>query len=249
MPRLRDEFNLSSKIKYLFWRLNGSKHSISCVMRNGGVLQLRPKPTDDLALAYEIFIEKVYAIPNTFPQYKDINYIVDLGANIGYSCLYWCLNYPNAKVLAFEPHPLHVDILNKHLEINNIKDKVTVVSKAVGVQDATSCITDCGINSALTEDSHGKGIRVPVVDFYKLSHPKQIDLLKMDIEGTEYDILNHAHFGDLDIRLCVFEWHTKSGVVGIKSWCVDRLKYCGYNRIEHHANFSDDFGLIWASRD
>src|SRR6516165_5292425 len=46
--------------------------------------------------------------------------IVDLGANVGYSCLWWANLCPNAEIEAFEPHPIHAELLRWHIRKNGL---------------------------------------------------------------------------------------------------------------------------------
>lgn len=63
----------------------------------------------------EIFIDHCYDIPNLPPN----PFIVDAGANIGLFSLYMKRNYPQAKILAFEPAPACYDVLSRNLALND----------------------------------------------------------------------------------------------------------------------------------
>jgi hypothetical protein len=47
---------------------------------------------------------------------------------------------------------------------------------------------------------------VPVVDLLKTNH--DVELLKMDIEGAEWDILTDPRLSELKARAIVLEWHS-----------------------------------------
>ena len=58
----------------------------------------------------EIFEHKVYSVP---PYMRDrTTCVIDVGANIGASALFFALAYPNAKIVCFEPNPLPLPLLH-----------------------------------------------------------------------------------------------------------------------------------------
>jgi FkbM family methyltransferase len=132
----------------------------------------------------EIFVDESYKFA---PKTKDI-LIYDCGANIGVSCLYFSLNYPDSKIKAFEADPNIAKILSNNLNSNKIKN-VEIIEKAVWK-------TNEGINISL-EGSDGASIyftenvvKVPSIRLKELIEKEtKIDLLKMDIEGAEYEVL------------------------------------------------------------
>jgi len=61
--------------------------------------------------------------------------IIDIGANIGDSPIYFTLN--NAKkVIALEPYPYSYNIALKNIKKNNMEDKITLLNSGYG-QDGT----------------------------------------------------------------------------------------------------------------
>jgi len=49
----------------------------------------------------EIFVRQVYR--EAVRTGRDVKLIVDLGAYVGYSCIYFLQEYPRARFIAFEP--------------------------------------------------------------------------------------------------------------------------------------------------
>ena len=85
-----------------------------------------------------------------------------------------------------------------------------------------------------------------MVDVLELLRNQKIDILKMDIEGSEYEILADERFADLDIGAIVMEWHTPPGETRGKAWCDDRLRALGYE-VEDIFN-KPSYGMMWARR-
>jgi len=137
----------------------------------------------------EIFIEQEYcfASDNARP------YIIDCGSNIGMSILYFKLMYPQATILAFEPGEeafsrLEVNIRNNHLR--SVTLHKTALSSREGTLELYYDPDDpgCGIVSTRPD-------RLPrnsrTVQASRLSRyiDREVDLLKMDVEGAELEII------------------------------------------------------------
>jgi hypothetical protein len=109
-------------------------------------------------------------------------------------------------------------------------------------------LSDSGSSSSLIEDATGASVAlsIEVIDIFPLLIGKKIDLLKMDIEGGEYEILADARFGELNITAIVMEWHARSETSDDKTWCVRRLEGLGF---QVHEIFSQSTnGMFWATR-
>jgi len=124
--------------------------------------------------------------------------ILDCGANIGMSVLYFKKLYPRSRVIAFEPHPETFKLLERNVQQNNLRD-VQLVNAAIG--DSTGemefyvnddavhwSLSDTGIPNAYAGPAGWKTITVPKVQLSSyISEP--IDYLKLDIEGMEEIVL------------------------------------------------------------
>jgi hypothetical protein len=75
----------------------------------------------------------------------------------------------------------------------------------------------------------------------------QIDILKIDIEGGEYELLVDPRFSTLSIRTVVLEWHNSDGIPDGGAWSVSQLESLGYRTTISQAG--DGWGLLWAFRD
>ena len=75
-----------------------------------------------------------------------------------------------------------------------------------------------------------------------------IDLLKMDIEGSEYPLLADSRFERLDVKALVVEWHVTAEHPASegRDWCLERLHQLGYQT--QITCDEVDHGIIWAFR-
>lgn len=121
-------------------------------------------------------------------------FIVDCGANIGMSVLYFKKLYPRAKIIAFEPSPEAFKLLELNVRQNYLQD-VQLVNAAVAESDGEMefyindddvwwSLSNTGVKNIYGGPAGWKTITVPKV---RLSSyiMQPVDLLKIDIEGME----------------------------------------------------------------
>ena len=164
------------------------------------------------SLAYlhrEIFVELQYYFSTDRPD----PFIVDGGSNIGMSVLFFKALYPGARVLAFEPAQRAHDLLVRNVEANGLRD-VEVHRAALGREDGEVPFFEDRDDPATfrmstrSERLPGTASPVPQRRLSQLLR-EEVDLLKLDIEGSEDDVL--AELVDSQavsrIRQLVVEYH------------------------------------------
>jgi FkbM family methyltransferase len=210
-------------------------------LQTGERIVLRPPPSTDLATAYELFTGDCYRPPRPLKS-ESVRRVIDLGANVGYSVLYWLRTFPGADITAFEPHPTHCEQIRRHLRLNRMEDRVRLIEAAAGTADGHAILSDRENSSSVVGTTDG--LSVPVVDVFAAAVGGSVDLLKIDIEGAEYPILADSRFAELRPRAVVLEWHTVPGPESGAAWCELRLAEVGYEtcRVWEAA----DHGIIWA---
>jgi len=227
----------------MLWRLLGGKRPVNVDLKSGAKLRLRSMSTTDYDTAWQIYWRGDYEAPHPL---QDVRKVIDLGANVGYSCVYWCQQYPQCKVTAFEPHPLHLQAMTDNLARNGFLDRVRVVAAAAGSKERSSYLSDARSSSTVTEQKAAFQIRV--LDLFRESETAgTVDLLKIDIEGGEYELLADPRFAEMDVRALVVEWHNTPDHPDGRAWCVQRLQDAGY-RIHLGAEDPPLAGLVWAFR-
>ncbi len=154
----------------------------------------------------ELAISGVLEAPLTkfmLQEVKPGQTVVDVGANIGYfAVLLGHLVGPQGRVFAYEPNPYLVSWLRDNLSINYLSDR-TVVLQQAAYSSRTTVTFYCARRFMGSSSIHRHGkwyfdhyedniepVQVhaaPLDDL--LSITKQIDLVKVDIEGGEYRAL------------------------------------------------------------
>lgn len=136
----------------------------------------------------QVFIEII--------QHGDVVY--DIGAHVGfYTLLSSQLVGSEGHVVAFEPFPPNAQFLNRHLSYNRI-DNVTVIEKAVSDQQGKltfETVQGSSMGHLATHTKTASSIMVDVVALDQFIAEAQLPLpnvLKVDIEGAEYDFLRGA---------------------------------------------------------
>lgn len=141
----------------------------------------------------EIFNKEIYKVD----LQKDFPVIFDLGSHIGLSILYFKMNYPDAKILGFEPNPNIFPLLEENIYCNNL---IGIELRNIALGN-TEEIREFHIDNQYDAFStagfkpnawNGKQSTTPIsVKTAKLSKyiNNPIDLMKMDIEGAEKEVL------------------------------------------------------------
>lgn len=155
-------------------------------------------PSDE-AVVRETWVENVYQIHES--DLADTGILVDIGANIGAVSVYAASL--GATVVAYEPGSDNLTCLSKNLADNGVADRVQVHRAAVGLErGAAMIVTDQGQgplhgNSWIDklEVGYPGWEEVPMVtldDVFADNNIEQCDVLKMDIEGSEFDVIRAA---------------------------------------------------------
>jgi FkbM family methyltransferase len=142
-------------------------------------------------------------------------FVIDAGANIGMFALYIKQRYPAAQILAFEPAPETAEVLRRNIELHGL-DGISVYEMALGsIAEQQASFTYYPAipgNSTLhpgqtgpAKEALGKIYTARVAErFYKgreitvdvqplsafLPAGRPVDLLKVDVEGSELDVLH-----------------------------------------------------------
>lgn len=171
-------------------------------VRNGPAMWVRDIFSVDVEVLKEVFINDVYDRTNLALPSNAI--VVDIGANIGSFSAAVHFQYPNAVVSSYEPHPISFLLLKKNAPF------ATTYQKAVMGKSGVVQIQNLGPSMSRRIVPSG-GIPVEAVTLDDvLKDLLVVDLLKVDVEGSEYDIFNNTSPQTLEkIRKIFVEVHAK----------------------------------------
>jgi FkbM family methyltransferase len=158
----------------------------------------------------EIYKEKIY---DPYVGSSSDLTILDIGANVGL-CSYYFSNYAK-QVYAVEPAQMHYHALEKMVDFNNLSN-VTCIKAAIGVEDGVqplyhnTNVTCYSLCEAVNNENISEDVEVMRFDtFFKKYGIKQVDFLKLDIEGHEVSVLSSEGFANVakNIKTIVGEYH------------------------------------------
>lgn len=168
--------------------------------------------SSDISVFSQIFIAKEYQLIDPI---GDVKFIIDCGANVGYSSAYWLSRFPEARVVAIEPDKRNYELLKQNLSAYG--NRVTTLCSAIWSHKVglKVCSGRCGDRSehatTVRECADGEEADLEAVDMPTLlgqSGHNEIDVLKMDIEGTEKIIFSRNCQSWINrTRLFIIELH------------------------------------------
>lgn len=162
----------------------------------------------------EIFFDGIY----TFESKKEMPFIIDCGAHIGMSILNFKQQYPNARIMAFEPDLTNFEILQKNIEnwkFNNIEifqNPIWNKNEEI-IFEASGAMGGKIANNTANDEVSLKIRAIRLADLLN----KEIDFLKIDIEGAEYEVIKD---------------------------CKDKMKFIKNLFVEYHSTFEDQHKLV-----
>jgi FkbM family methyltransferase len=146
-----------------------------------------------VGLISEIFFDSVYE----FQCSTEAPLIVDAGANIGISALYFKHLFPSSRIICFEPDPKTYELLKENCRGNKLTNvdlhQVALSSQSGEAPFYSDASANNYVGMSLNKRLQGKGypLKTATIQTEKLSSfiIEKTDLLKLDIEGSELFVL------------------------------------------------------------
>lgn len=145
---------------------------------------VRGGSSSDLPVCYQILANQEYALqlpPN------EVSLIIDGGANIGITSLLFLNLFPAARVISVEPDPENARICTMNLR--PYVDRATVLQGAIWSTSSNLRFEPArsSLSGTVFEDQSGSIRAYSIADLLGPG-AKYIDLLKLDIEGSELQV-------------------------------------------------------------
>jgi FkbM family methyltransferase len=160
-----------------------------------------------------------------FLKLKHGHLFVDVGAYHGHYSLLLSKNF--RKIIAIEPFPVNADFLKAATEYRKVNN-ISVVRVAASDKEGTRkfrIMPQPSESRLVSEAANGNLISVQTTTLDSLLQPyEDIDLVKLDVEGSEFDVLKGATKSMPKIRSWLIELHEPRG----KSELEARLAANGY---------------------
>lgn len=148
------------------------------------------RDTSDISVFYQIFCEKDYDLRVPF----DPEVIIDLGANIGLTSIFYKNRYPNSTIISVEPEKSNYEMVvqntkqypNMHCLNNGIWNRTTnleIVNLGIGNWGFVTKEVDYENNNTISA--------ISIDDIMKRFNIETIDILKVDVEGSEKELFQN----------------------------------------------------------
>ncbi|PCJ87284.1 MAG: hypothetical protein COA57_04975 [Flavobacteriales bacterium] len=165
--------------------------------------------TTDVSNFHENFLHLEFPLPeHLFPKL-----IIDAGANAGYASLYFLNKFPTANVIAIEPEKSNFEILTKNCSyyknFKGIKSAIWIKNGYLKISNPEAGHTAFQVIETTKEDINS----FPAITIEQVLNDTdydRIDILKIDIEGTEKELFEGNHKNWIDkVDVLIIELHDR----------------------------------------
>jgi FkbM family methyltransferase len=213
-------YGLRDALRFSFCELTHRRKMI-CRTLAGVPVHMRTA-SSDVTMAASMLIREEYADVVC----KAPRVIVDLGANIGASALYFARKFTQARIIAVEPEKENYRLLVKNTEaypaivpvqaaIWSHSGQRALLDRSTGEVGYTLCGTDTPAHSL------GQQVECMTLDELLARHSiDRVDILKMDIEGAEKDVMEAAGSWIEKVDILTVELHDR-----IQQGCTQTFRH------------------------
>ena len=184
--------------------------------------------TSDRSIFNEIYLRQGYR----FSLDHSPRIIIDAGANIGLFSVLMTSLYPQAKIIAIEPDPENFQLLERNAkfypQIKLLNYGLWSKSTWLEIQDGSFDKSGVMVREAGADTSSSlKAVSIPqIMGDFNLEH---IDLIKIDIEGSEKEVfsLNSEHWLP-KTKILIIELHDRM-IPGCSKIFFEKLSNYNFN--------------------
>lgn len=259
--RVRQTPQLFRNFPAVFWdlgthRTRWGRDEMTFRMRNGYVVHC-PNADGARFPLYEIFGDDAYELDKLTAGIDRDATVLDVGGQIGSFALATARALPAARVHVYEASPTSAGYIQRNVDDNGLAERVTVHAKAMAGEPGEFTFVDSGTASGhngLTapewmKDQGAREVTVPAETFDRAVQGAggSVQVVKMDVEGAEYDIvLNSSPASWADVRRVVMEYHPVEGH-SLKE-LLDFFAAVGLEPGRHDPGLREGLGVIWLAR-
>jgi FkbM family methyltransferase len=171
----------------------------------------------------EVWLDETYRFPGAVTS---VDTIVDLGANIGLTSVYLAKKHGCRRLVAVEPVPGNVELLRENLALNSVPAEV--VEAVVALDDGVAHFQEVAASNRGQVGESGREVRAVSMPALLDRLGSDVDMLKVDIEGSEQELFGAGAAWLRKVRSIMVEFHT--GLVD-KAALVDVIEREGFRFI------------------
>ncbi len=207
IAKMANQIGIRNAIK-LQWMERFGSHQVYSLHLPGLAIETSVRcHTTDASTLNSIFVDEQYPRFSNFCAHR----IIDAGANAGYATLFYAREYPNAEIVALEPEPSNIEIVQRNCaSLSNVE----ILPSALWFRKESLKLVDRGERKDafhLSPLENAKGRYVGTHSILDILHQKQwteLDILKMDIEGAEKEVLENENGMWLKkVKILILEIH------------------------------------------
>jgi FkbM family methyltransferase len=177
---------------------------VSIPARDGKCVLLRPS-TADFSVFDEVFVRGDYDQDFGAPLT-----IIDAGAHIGLTSVFFTLKYPQARIVAVEPEDANFALLQRHAALY---PNIMPVHAGLWSRETRLKVSNPGAPtwSFRVEESADGFPAVTIDGLMKRFGFEHVDLVKIDIEGSEVEVMDHCDSWLGKVHALALETHDRFG--------------------------------------
>ena len=142
-----------------------------------------------------------------FKADNDNPVILDCGAHVGLASIYFAMKYPNSQIHSFEADPFIAQMLTENINSFGLKI-VNTHPQAVWINGEGVRFNSSGDDSGFISDEQPENLeKVPSIRLKQILESQHVDLLKLDIEGAEYDVIKDCDEALGNVKNIIIEVH------------------------------------------
>ncbi|MBW4573309.1 MAG: FkbM family methyltransferase [Tolypothrix carrinoi HA7290-LM1] len=195
--------------------------------------------TSDSWVFNQIFIEEEYSGVGNI---ENVNWIVDCGANVGYSAVYFLNKYPQARIIVIEPDPDNFELCSLNLapygkRANLLKSAVWSSKVGLVVDRPLQDNGEWGIEVRPCKEGETPDLNaIDIQSVFEQFKIDKVDILKVDIEKAELSVfscnyqewLNKVNYIAIELhgKECEEVFFKAISSQKYDSWSAGELTYC-----------------------
>lgn len=226
------------------------KEDTNFYLKNSFINSTKQEKQTILFTFAEIINNKVYH--NDFVNVEENDIVIDIGFNYGLFSIESLKNNPS-KIIAFEPNPKLVSNYQKffnHKKINLYQKAVSNKTGKTLFKEANSSGMSTIMNDVNTSniDSTYEVELINLYQFLQENNINQIDYLKVDCEGAEYDIFDSIpnEYLTNQVKKIALEFHHKFEDKKVQK-LYNKIVSCGFKtKVSYETN--NTIGMLYAKK-
>jgi FkbM family methyltransferase len=199
------------------WALVNALTNLWPLLRGGGALvkvrapgrkpgvRLRPGGMDQ-GVYEQVFVQDQYVLDIAPPRV-----IIDAGAHIGLAAVYFAEKYPEATIISLEPEGRNFDLLRKNTaRYPNVHPvRAGLWSRAANLKIENEGVASWSFRVLEAAPGEGGIPALGITDLISRFGLSRIDLLKIDVEGSEIEVLGTSGEWLDKVQTLVIELHDR----------------------------------------